>query len=114
MDYREALDYLNLTENYSDEELKNHYKLLAKRYHPDNALNADEDMFITIKEAFELLSSRSRDKNIYKQSENEYTNQKSVCPMCSGTGQRREKIKTARGFMATKVVCKYCNGTGQK
>lgn len=104
MDYKKAMECLNLNAEYTEEELKKQYKLLARKYHPDNTATADEKMFMMIKEAFEFLSS----------SDKAAAPSASVCPMCGGTGQRREKVKTARGFMARKVACRYCNGTGSK
>jgi curved DNA-binding protein len=47
---------LQLSPNASSETLERVYRLLAKRYHPDNQLTGDADKFANIQQAFQTLS----------------------------------------------------------
>lgn len=112
MNYKKAIEVLELRQGFSAEELQKSYKGLAKKYHPDNSLTGDEQMFMAIKEAYDFLSDSSNTSQ--KKSDSVNTRRDMVCPMCNGNGWRREKIKTPRGYVAQRVKCTSCNGTGRK
>ena len=56
-------DVLNITASASTEEIKQSYKIMVKKYHPDvnNEDTAKED-FLLIYEAYSILSDRERKK----------------------------------------------------
>lgn len=112
MDYKKAIEVLELRQGFSADELQKSYKCLAKKFHPDNNITGDEKKFMKIKDAYEFLS----DSNNVNGKESDYAKTKydMVCPVCNGNGWRREKVKTARGYIAQKVKCSFCNGLGRK
>ena len=112
MDFKKAIELLELDKDYSDEDLQKSYKNLAKKYHPDNSVTGDEDKFISIKEAYDFLSDPNNKKDEKSGLYNEQ--EEAICPMCDGKGWRREKIKTSRGYVAQKVKCSFCDGNGRK
>lgn len=57
IDYYEVLQ---LSQNADSETVERVYRLLAKRYHPDNAASGDEKRFRAVREAFEALSDPER------------------------------------------------------
>ena len=113
MDYKRALEILELSKNFTKEELQKQHKILAKKYHPDNCEFGDEKRFIEVQEAYKYLSKLdSVNKN--PDTENNTSKGETICPKCNGNGWRREKIKTSRGYVAQKVECDFCNGLGRK
>lgn len=112
MNYKKAVEVLELTQGFSADELQKSYKGLAKKFHPDNSRTGDEVRFMEIKEAYEFLS----DSNNVNVNESDFMKTKgdTICHICNGNGWRREKVKTARGYVAQKVKCSFCNGLGRK
>ena len=55
MSLKKALEILNLHEGFTEDELKEQYKNLARRYHPDNGNLGDEQRFIEVKDAYDVL-----------------------------------------------------------
>lgn len=53
-------EVLQLSQNADSETVERVYRLLAKRYHPDNASSGDEGRFRAIREAFDVLSDPER------------------------------------------------------
>lgn len=53
-------EILQLNANADCETVERVYRLLAKRYHPDNAVSGDEVRFRAVREAFEVLSDPER------------------------------------------------------
>src|SRR5580765_6924033 len=67
---------LNVSPNASEAQIKNAYRKLAKKYHPDISKEPDaESRFIEITEAYEALlgKSTSRDPGADYSSEPQYT-----------------------------------------
>jgi curved DNA-binding protein len=57
---REFVDHyevLQLSQNANGETLERVYRLLAKRYHPDNQVTGDAEKFTQIRESYEVLSN---------------------------------------------------------
>src|SRR5262252_6590457 len=50
-------EVLQLSPNASGETIERVYRILAKRYHPDNLDTGDTDMFAQLRDAFDVLSS---------------------------------------------------------
>lgn len=53
-------EVLQLSQNADAETIERVYRLLAKRYHPDNAGSGDEDRFREVRTAYEVLSDPER------------------------------------------------------
>jgi curved DNA-binding protein CbpA len=53
-------EVLQVSQNADGETVERVYRLLAKRYHPDNTSSGDEDRFREVREAFEVLSDPER------------------------------------------------------
>ena len=53
-------EVLQVSQNADAETVERVYRLLAKRYHPDNASSGDEERFRAVREAFEVLSDPER------------------------------------------------------
>jgi len=47
---------LQLSQNADGETIERVYRLLAKRYHPDNKVSGDETRFRAVREAYEVLA----------------------------------------------------------
>ncbi len=112
MNYKNAIEILGLNQKFTTEELQKSYKGLVKRYHPDNNITGDEQKFMAVKEAYEFLLASNNEPCMENGST--YTKGYTICPLCNGNGWRREKIKTARGYVAQKIKCTACNGVGRK
>ena len=54
VDHYEALQ---LSQNANVETVERVYRLLAKRYHPDNQATGDTERFAAVQEAYEVLSN---------------------------------------------------------
>lgn len=59
-DYADHYEVLQLSPNADMETVERVYRLLAKRYHPDNASSGDEARFRRIRAAYEVLSDPDR------------------------------------------------------
>ena len=55
---------LQISPNADNETLERVYRLLAKRYHPDNDQTGDTDRFNLISRAFEILSDPEKKKTL--------------------------------------------------
>lgn len=71
-------DILGITENASNEEVKNAYKALAKKYHPDNYVDSPlaemaEERMKEINEAYDEILRQRTSTNKNKNSSNSYT-----------------------------------------
>ena len=63
MEERRFVDHyevLQLNQNADAETVERVYRILAKRFHPDNASSGDEDRFREVHEAYEVLSDPER------------------------------------------------------
>jgi curved DNA-binding protein CbpA len=54
--FTDYYEVLQLSPNANDETVERVYRLLAKRYHPDNQSTGDSGKFAELREAFEVLS----------------------------------------------------------
>lgn len=53
-------EILQVSQGADGETIERVYRLLAKRYHPDNAMTGDSDRFTEVRRAFEVLSNSER------------------------------------------------------
>lgn len=84
MTHNEALKLLNLTENYTDDELKTVYRKAAMRTHPDRN-NGSTEAFARVTSAYSFLSNK-------------------VCSVCGGSG----RTTVYDGPMKTEINCPEC------
>ena len=74
MNIYEAIEILELTREYSDEDIKKNYKRLLIKHHPDKSKDPDsQERFIKVQEAYKLLTENKKNindvdfiKNIFK------------------------------------------------
>ena len=60
MNIFEARKILDLSDNWTDEELKKSYRTMAMKYHPDKCKTPESsDKFIKIQQAYEFLNKAS-------------------------------------------------------
>lgn len=59
-DFVDHYEVLQVSQNADAETVERVYRLLAKRYHPDNTSSGDETRFREVREAFEVLSDPER------------------------------------------------------
>lgn len=55
---KEWWEVLNVPRTASDEEIKDHYRTLARVYHPDNTDTGNEEMFRQVQRAYELSNNQ--------------------------------------------------------
>lgn len=60
---RRALDTLRLDYETDFAAIKQQYRLLSKRYHPDNRDTGDNEQFLAVKAAYDVLKSAFREKD---------------------------------------------------
>lgn len=80
MDKIDLYDILQINKNASDIEIKKAYRKLILKYHPDKSKEKNNDMFIKIQYAYEILSnkeSRKQYDNKINYSNNLFNNYKS-------------------------------------
>ena len=58
--FRDLYEDLQLSPNASQETIERVYRLLAKRYHPDNQATGDIEQFSKLQQAYEVLSDATR------------------------------------------------------
>jgi len=51
---------LGIDETATKEQIKNAFRVLSKKYHPDNKESGDSKVFVEIKKAFEILSDKKQ------------------------------------------------------
>lgn len=118
-------ELLGIEKNATKEEIRNQYKKLAAKFHPDNKEEGNEDKFEEISNAYEVLSDPDK-KKIYDKYGLEGLN--TVGDQESQQGQKK-KCKNRISFLhvtlenifegsrinfeySRKVICKGCEGTG--
>lgn len=83
MQLKDYYQILNVAPTASFEEIKKAYRQLALQYHPDtsNEINIDNNIFIEIKEAYEVLSdTKKRQDYHYKRFYKTYQQQPVITP----------------------------------
>lgn len=95
---------LNLTPVATDSEIKDAYRQISLRVHPDGS-ESDIQKFLEVKEAYEVLkdpASRAKHIRQMKMTMRE-------CPVCCGQGVVwKQKGFTQRGAL----ICAACDGAG--
>jgi DnaJ-class molecular chaperone len=86
-------EQFGLAADAAPEQVRVHYKNLARTTHPDAGGSVDE---------FQAMVARYR-KAL------EYAEQPRTCPRCEGEKQ----VYTMAGFTATWMTCPVCNGEGK-
>lgn len=92
MTYREDIELLGLDDDCTPVQVKNAFRALALRHHPD--LGGDPDAFQRCREAYSrVLADALR--------------RAQVCPVCDGRGV----VELRSGFASIKQVCPRCAGS---
>jgi curved DNA-binding protein CbpA len=80
-------EILGLKENATEAQIKNAYRALAKKYHPDvSKVPNAEEKFVEIAEAYEILTSKGTSNQLYDQADYEYHQEDKV-------HQRRQRAR---------------------
>jgi molecular chaperone DnaJ len=126
---RDYYDMLGVNRDADEEAIKNAYRRLAMKHHPDrNPDNPNaEELFKESKEAYEILSdvnkraaydlhsrsrvdgpragmARGRSGSVAKPG-----TQPQTCPTCEGHGQ----VRMQQGFFSIQQPCPKCHGIGR-
>jgi len=95
MSERPFVDYyevLQLSPNASGDTIERVYRILAKRYHPDNVDTGDAQMFAQLREAFDVLSStESRAKYDVRHEQNRSMTWKVFAQDTAGDGRDNDR-----------------------
>jgi curved DNA-binding protein CbpA len=95
MSERPFVDYyevLQLSPNASGDTIERVYRILAKRYHPDNVDTGDAQMFAQLREAFDVLSStESRAKYDVRHEQNRSMTWKVFAQDTAGDGRENDR-----------------------
>lgn len=120
----ELYDILEVSPSATDVEIKNSYKKLALKYHPDKSTGKEED-FKKVKEAYEILSDPNK-RRMYDLTGNVSNNdlmnmypvQRRKAPAIvnnwSITLENLYNSKTIVKEVAIEILCKCCDGQGAK
>jgi len=103
VDYYEALQ---LSSAADPETVERVYRLLAKRYHPDNRVSGDGDRFNEVREAYEVLSdpeSRAAYDANYEESR---SNQWQIFDQAAAGGDRDDDQRLFHGILSLLYVAR--------
>jgi curved DNA-binding protein len=106
VDYYEALQ---LSPSADPETVERVYRLLAKRYHPDNAVSGDADRFNEIRDAYEVLSDpdgRAAYDASYEQSRSQ---QWQIFDQGAAGGDRDDDKRLFRGILSLLYIARRRN-----
>ncbi len=60
MDNKEALQIIGVLDNSTDEEVKRAYRILVRKYHPDNRVSGDVNKFNRVNEAYKWILNKNK------------------------------------------------------
>jgi DnaJ-class molecular chaperone len=115
---RNSLKILNLDYPFTYEELKNNYRLLLLKNHPDH--NGNKEKTIKIIEAYNKVKNlaininKENQEKIIGEAEKDIFDFVENCNICNGTGNkiiRQQNCLCINGYIL--IYCKACNATGK-
>jgi len=103
MDHYETL---HLSQNADAETVERVYRMLAKRYHPDNATSGDPDLFRDVQEAYETLLDPERRAEFDVKYDSDKTMQWQIFEQGAAIGGREEDQRIFHGVLSLLYVAR--------
>jgi len=103
VDHYEALQ---LSPNADGETVERVYRLLAKRYHPDNQLTGNVERFAAVQEAYEVLGHPERRAGYDAQNDDSRSRQWKIFDQGSAADGREEDRRIFHGILSLLYVAK--------
>lgn len=112
MNERPFVDYyetLHLSQNADAETVERVYRMLAKRYHPDNKTSGDADLFRDVQEAYETLLDPERRAEFDVKYDSNRTMQWKIFEQGAAIGGREEDQRIFHGVLSLLYVARRKN-----
>ncbi|TFG63354.1 MAG: molecular chaperone DnaJ [Gemmatimonadales bacterium] len=106
VDYYETL---HLSQNADAETVERVYRMLAKRYHPDNKTSGDADLFRDVQEAYETLLDPERRAEFDVKYDSNRTMQWKIFEQGAAIGGREEDQRIFHGVLSLLYVARRKN-----
>lgn len=97
---------LHLSQNADAETVERVYRMLAKRYHPDNATSGDPDLFRNVQEAYETLLDPERRAEFDVKYDSDKTMQWQLFEQGAAIGGREEDQRIFHGVLSLLYVAR--------
>ena len=102
-------EVLQVSQNADSETIERVYRMLAKRYHPDNSATGDAERFRDVREAFEILLEPGRRAEFDVQYDKDKTLQWQIFDQGVATGGREEDQRIFHGVLSLLYVARRRN-----
>ena len=112
MNERPFVDFyeiLHLSQHADAETVERVYRMLAKRYHPDNATSGDADSFRDVQEAYEVLADLERRAEFDVKYDSFKTVQWQIFEQGAAIGGREEDQRIFHGVLSLLYVARRKN-----
>lgn len=96
-------EVLQVSQNADLETIERVYRLLAKRYHPDNATSGDSDRFREVRESYDVLSDPEARAAFDVRYDDEKTIQWQIFEQGAAKGSREEDERIFHGVLS--ILC---------
>lgn len=102
-------EILQVSQNADSETIERVYRMLAKRYHPDNSATGDAERFRDVREAFEILLEPERRAEFDVKYDKEKTLQWQIFDQGLASGGREEDQRIFHGVLSLLYVARRRN-----
>lgn len=102
-------EVLQVSPNAGSETIERVYRMLAKRYHPDNITSGDAERFREVREAYEILMEPERRAAYDVQYDENKALQLQIFDQGLGTGGREEDQRIFHGVLSLLYVARRRN-----
>ena len=102
-------EVLQVSQNADSETIERVYRMLAKRYHPDNSGTGDAERFRDVREAYEILLEPERRAEFDVQYDKDKTLQWQIFDQGVATGGREEDQRIFHGVLSLLYVARRRN-----
>ena len=112
MNERSFVDHyevLQVSQNADSETIERVYRMLAKRYHPDNSATGDAERFRDVREAYEILLEPERRAEFDVKYDKEKTLQWQIFDQGLASGGREEDQRIFHGVLSLLYVARRRN-----